>query len=124
MKKLSVVSAIFLFAVSATFARAQDSGADLYKTSCAQCHGLTGEADTPAGRTFKAHSLNTPAALKLSDADMLEFTKKGKGNMPAWEEILTDDQLKDVIAYVRTLQSKKLAEPSATDSANTATPKR
>lgn len=125
MKRFYIFSATVLFAVSAAIACTQDSGENLYKVSCAQCHGLTGEADTPAGRSFKAHSLNTPDALKMTDAEMLDLTKKGKGNMPAWEEMLTDEQLKDVIAYVRILQSsKKPADAPATETANTTAPKR
>jgi mono/diheme cytochrome c family protein len=89
----------------------------MYKTSCAQCHGTTGEADTPAGKAFSARSLNSPEVLKMSDAEMLALIKKGKGKMPAWEEILTDDQLKGVIAYIHTLQKgKNLAASSSASS--------
>jgi mono/diheme cytochrome c family protein len=96
---------LFTFAVAC--ARAEQRGASTYKTSCAQCHGATGEADTPAGKEFNARSLKSPEVLKMSDAEMLELTKRGKGKMPAWEDILTDDQLKGVIAYIHTLQKRK-----------------
>jgi mono/diheme cytochrome c family protein len=32
--------------------------------------------------------------------------KDGKGKMPAWNNKLSDDQLKDLITYIHTLQKK------------------
>jgi mono/diheme cytochrome c family protein len=104
MKFVCRISAILLCAFAVTCACAEQKAASLYKTSCAQCHGTTGEADTPAGKAFNARSLKSPEVLKMSDEEMLALTKKGKGKMPAWEEVLSDDELKSVIAYIHTLQ--------------------
>ena len=104
--KLVNVSAWVLLAASATIASAQDSGADVYRTNCILCHGETGEADTPAGKTFKAASFNSADALKKSDAELTVIIKNGKDKMPPWSDVLTDDQVKDVIAYIRTLKKK------------------
>ena len=106
MKFIRRISAILFCTIAVACASAEQKAASVYKTSCAQCHGATGEADTPAGKAFNARSLKSPEALKMSDEEMLALTKKGKGKMPAWEEVLTDDQLKDVIAYIHTLQKK------------------
>ncbi len=117
MNIVSRVSAILLCTMAVACASAEQRGASVYKTSCAQCHGKTGEADTPAGKAFNARSLNSSEVLKLSDAEMLALTKKGKGKMPAWEGILTDDQLKGVIAYIHTMQKgKSPAESTSTSS--------
>lgn len=107
MKIVRRVSAVLLLTSAVACACAEQRAASTYKTSCAQCHGATGEADTPAGKAFNARSLMSPEVMKMSDAEMLAVTKKGKGKMPAWEEILTDDQLKGVIAYIHTLQKGK-----------------
>jgi mono/diheme cytochrome c family protein len=40
----------------------------------------------------------------MSEADMIAETKTGKGKMPAFAGKLTDAQIKDVVAYVKTLQ--------------------
>jgi mono/diheme cytochrome c family protein len=42
--------------------------------------------------------------LKASDAQFIAATKNGKGKMPGYAGKLTDAQIKDVIAYIRTLQ--------------------
>jgi cytochrome c5 len=107
MTKICQISAILLCTFSVANACAEPKAASTYKTSCAQCHGTTGEADTPAGKAFNARSLKSPEVMKMSDEEMLALTKKGKGKMPAWEDVLTDDQLKGVIAYIHTLQKGK-----------------
>jgi cytochrome c6 len=42
--------------------------------------------------------------VKATDASLIAITKDGKGKMPAYTGKLTDDQIKDVVAYIRTLQ--------------------
>ena len=37
---------------------------------------------------------------------MLAIAKNGKGKMPAWHDKLSDDQIKDLIAFIHTLQKK------------------
>lgn len=85
---------------------AQNPGEAIYKQNCAVCHGSDGEANTPVAKALKAQSLKAPAIVKKPDAELIEFVKKGKGNMPAFGTKLSDSQIKEVIAYVRTLQKK------------------
>ena len=77
------------------------SGADTYKAKCLMCHAADGTASGPAGK-----SLNVPSfkASKQTEAEMIAETKAGKGKMPAFASKLTDAQIKDVVAYVKTLQ--------------------
>jgi cytochrome c6 len=85
---------------------AQDSGADVYKQKCSLCHGDSGKGDTPAGQAFKAASFSDPAVIKVSDADRALVIKNGKGKMPGFGDSITPDQVKAVLAYVRTLEKK------------------
>jgi mono/diheme cytochrome c family protein len=41
---------------------------------------------------------------KQSDADLEKVTKEGKGKMPKYEGKLTDDQIKGLIKYIRSLK--------------------
>ncbi len=93
-----------LVAWSAAAAFAQNAGADTYKAKCALCHGVAGDASTPAGKAFKAPAFNSAEVKKESDAKLIAFTKQGKGKMPAWKDKLTEVQIADVIAYIHTLQ--------------------
>jgi mono/diheme cytochrome c family protein len=85
---------------------AQSSGPDTYKTKCAMCHGAEGAANTSAGKALKARPFNSPDVLKESDADLIAIVTKGKGKMPSYQGKLTDGQIKDVVAYIHTLQKK------------------
>jgi mono/diheme cytochrome c family protein len=93
-------------ASTGTAAFAQDSGADTYKAKCLMCHAADGSGNTPAGKAMKAVPFSSPDLIKASDADLIAATKNGKGKMPAYAGKLTDPQIKDVIAYIRTLQKK------------------
>ena len=100
--RISVVIACMTAAISGHAA----PPAALYKTNCAPCHGAAGDANTPAGKTFKVPSFSSDDVLKDSDAHLLQVAKDGKGKMPAWNNKLSDDQLKDLITYIHTLQKK------------------
>lgn len=85
-------------------AMAQQSGEATYRAKCAMCHGADGIGDTPVGKGMKVNSFKSDADLKASDADLSNVTKNGKGKMPAYAGKLSDAQIQDVVAYIRTLQ--------------------
>lgn len=89
-----------------------DKGKDLFATTCAACHGPNGEGVQGLGKPFAGSEF-----LKgKNDDDLLAFVKKGrppgdpdnttgvdmppKGGNPA----LSDDDLRDLVAFLRTLQ--------------------
>ena len=89
--------------VAGTVSYAQ-SGADTYKAKCQMCHGADGMAGAPAGKSTKARPFNSPDVMKMSDDDLIAVTTNGKNKMPAYKGKLTDAQIKEVIAYIHTLQ--------------------
>jgi mono/diheme cytochrome c family protein len=93
-----------LAAALVTPAFAQSSGADIYKAKCLMCHGPDGMANNSVGKALKAVSFKDPTVIKASDAELFAAVKNGKGKMPAENGKLTDDQIKTVIKYVRTLE--------------------
>ncbi|MGA2277072.1 MAG: cytochrome c [Terracidiphilus sp.] len=101
---IKAASMILLAASFAMPALAQTSGEAVYKAKCALCHGADGLANTPAAKSMKMLSFKDPSMLKASDARFALTTRNGEGKMPAYNGKLTDAQIKDVIAYIRTLQ--------------------
>jgi mono/diheme cytochrome c family protein len=93
-------------ATTMTTAFAQGSGADTFKAKCMMCHGADGLASGPIGKSMKIPAFNSPELVKASNADLIAATTNGKGKMPAYTGKLTGEQIKDVVAYVRTLQKK------------------
>jgi cytochrome c6 len=81
---------------------AADSGADLYKTKCQGCHGADG---TPSAMATKmgAKSLKDPSVAKKSEKDFVDATTNGVNKMPAYKGKLTDDQIKAVASFMKSL---------------------
>jgi cytochrome c6 len=79
-------------------------GADTYKAKCQMCHGPDGTAATPMGKMMKIPSFKDPDQVKASDASLIAITKDGKGKMPAYSGKLTDAEITEVVAFIRTLQ--------------------
>ena len=92
-------------------------GKATYQHYCMTCHGETG-----AGDGFNAFNVQPqprdhtdPAFQKAkSNADLADAIRRGGAGvglsplMPPWGKTLTDDQIKEVISYIRTL--KKVEE--------------
>jgi len=101
-----ITRAGFITLLAAGTASLAQSGADLYKSKCQMCHGADGTGNTPAGKSTKVHSFSDPDVLKMSDDELISITTNGKNKMPAYKGKLTDAQIKEVIAYIHTLQKK------------------
>jgi cytochrome c6 len=83
---------------------AADSGADLYKSKCASCHGADGKGDTAMGKNLKLKDLGSADVQKQTDADLTTVIAKGKKPMPGYEGKLTNEQIQDVVKFVRSLK--------------------
>jgi len=100
-----VVAALFLAASLAAPVFAETPGAEIYKTKCAICHGADGLATSTMAKNMKVLSFKAPEMVNASDARFITSTTNGKGTkMPAYKGKLTDAQIKEVVAYIRTLQ--------------------
>ncbi len=86
-------------------------GSDVYARSCVACHGAEGQGSDAlrAVRVRPRSFADGRAMARVSDAE-LEAVVRGGGPavgrsplMPAWGGVLTDTEVADVIAYIRTL---------------------
>jgi len=84
-------------------AKADDKSAALYKQKCAACHGADGKGDTPAGKNTKVRSFGDPEVAKQSDDELAGIIEKGKNKMPAYGKSLKPDEIKAIVAYIRSL---------------------
>jgi cytochrome c553 len=97
MVVMTIAAALFILIPSLSWAA--DDGATLYKAKCAMCHGPDG-AGKPA---MKAPSLISDEAKKLSDADLAKAVAE-KAKHPAGVKALAADDVKAIVAHIRTLQ--------------------
>ncbi|HEY1264803.1 MAG TPA: cytochrome c [Terriglobales bacterium] len=97
-----VVLAISILVSTASWAA--DAGADVFKTKCASCHGQTGAGDTTVGKNMKVKDLASAEVQKQGDAELTTVIAKGKKPMPGYEGKLTDQQIQDLVKFVRSLK--------------------
>lgn len=88
---------LLLFGSSAGLASDTNLGRSIYQRHCVMCHGATGTA-TMAG----APDFNRGQGLRRSDRMLLERIRAGKNACPAYRGILDEQQILDVVAYIRT----------------------
>jgi mono/diheme cytochrome c family protein len=68
------------------------------------CHAADGSANTTAGKAMQTPPLSAPSFAKASDSDLFAIVKNGKAKMPSYNGKLTDDQMKALITYMRSLK--------------------
>ena len=78
-------------------------GKALYTKHCAGCHGPQGKGDGYKLLGPDPANLTAPSTEKQSDADLLATIHEGKPNMPSWKGLLSERDLRQILAYVRTL---------------------
>ncbi len=77
--------------------RSLELGQALYRKNCAACHGKKGSGDNTIG----APSLVNNSIIKGDISYHLTLVKNGKGQMPAFSKVLTDDEILSVVAFER-----------------------
>lgn len=103
--------------------QAQDAaaGQEIYEQYCALCHGPQGKGDGSLSANLDPKPRNhTDGAYMnaLSDAHLLNIVSGGGGVaglspiMPAWKDILSAQQIQDVVAFVRTLAVPPYTPPT------------
>ena len=103
--------------------QAQDAaaGQEIYEQYCALCHGPQGKGDGSLSANLDPKPRNhTDGAYMnaLSDDHLLNIVGGGGGAaglspiMPAWKDILSAQQIRDVVAFVRTLAVPPYTPPT------------
>ena len=87
--------------LASTAANAADiyNGKEIYSLHCETCHGSDGRSIEPGTPDFSSGE-----SLFVSDSHLMRVLREGVGSMPAYRGLLSDAEILDVIAYVRTLQ--------------------
>ena len=85
---------------------ADTPGESLYKAKCGTCHGADGKGETPVGKMYKLRDLGSADVQKQSDDDLTSIISKGKNKMPGYGRSLKEEQIKDLVAYVRAFAKK------------------
>jgi mono/diheme cytochrome c family protein len=95
-------------AQSTTTLSGAGDGVELYTAKCMICHkdNGTGGKVTIEGKTLKPADLTTAKMKSRADDKLAQMISEGapEDGMPAFKGKLSDDQIKSVVQYIRTLQ--------------------
>jgi cytochrome c6 len=95
-----LITSLFLLLLGVNLSHAADTnkGAEVYAKHCVSCHGVSGTSVMPGAPNF-ANS----EGLMSPDRALLSSIQSGKAAMPAYRGVLSDQDILNVIAYLRTL---------------------
>lgn len=88
-------------------ADAATDGAKVFQTNCESCHGPQGHGDGPAGAALDPAPKNLAELQARAGDDYLFWrinTGKEGTSMVPWKGILTDEQIWQVVSFIRTLK--------------------
>ena len=88
-------------------ADAATAGAEIFKNNCVPCHGAQGHGDGPAGAALSPRPKNLVLLASSVGDDYLYWrinTGKEGTSMVAWKGVLSDEQIWQVVSFVRTLK--------------------
>lgn len=113
-KNISALVLVFVLSQSVmAFALDAAAGKIKYDALCVACHGATGKGDgaASAALTPKPRNFTDQAYMsKKADADLIKIIKNGgaasglSASMPPWSSSLSDIDIANVLAYIRTLK--------------------
>lgn len=88
-----------------------DSGAALYATHCAECHGAAGEGGSGGALAGEGEDAEELVEVILfgdeededegGEEEEDDEDEEDEGTMPAFEEVLTDQEVADIVAWLQ-----------------------
>lgn len=84
-----------------------DQGREIYQTHCLECHGVKGHGDGPRATTLapRPGNLISAATSSKTDDELFAVITNGvpRSAMKGWEDQLSLDDRRNVLAYIRSL---------------------
>jgi cytochrome c oxidase cbb3-type subunit 3 len=113
IRLVAIAGALLIVAVGPAAVRGAESGKDLYRTYCWQCHGSQGNGKgINAGDNMSVAPRDHTDAEYMSgrtDAELFKAIKEGGPAvnkavlMPPWGAVLTDEEIHTLVRYLREL---------------------
>ncbi|HKY71332.1 MAG TPA: cytochrome c [Nitrospira sp.] len=83
-----------------------EAGRRIYAEACKACHGLDGKGAGVMKFRPPAADLTSPQVQAKLDSGLYTVIHEGRANtaMGAWKYALSDEEIRDVLSYVRTFR--------------------
>jgi mono/diheme cytochrome c family protein len=96
-----------------------EQGHEIFEENCITCHGENGDAELLGSANFT----DLRQMDDLAPRDLYLVTTQGRGSMPAWQSLLSQDERWAVIDYIRTFSyDPSLGESIAMETQATSSP--
>jgi cytochrome c6 len=92
-----------------------EKGQILFEQICAKCHGADGSKTTSVGKAVSAKDLRSPAVQTLTDVELYKQISEGTTNMPPFGGTYRNEQINDLIGYLRELSKEQIAAARTPD---------
>lgn len=96
-KKAAIIMVFLQFFAWDLMANDVFKGREIFMRECMACHGAAGEGKLPGLPNFKEGQ-----ALFKTDSALIDIVRDGKGVMPSFNGLLSDEDIRNVVAYLRT----------------------
>jgi mono/diheme cytochrome c family protein len=94
MLRIAILAGTIVVGIAPARAQsAAEAGRDVYAEHCAPCHG---ERLNATGAAPDLKLLRTDQKARFD-----EMVRNGKGQMPAWEGMISDEEISQIWAYIR-----------------------
>ncbi|MBI1883457.1 MAG: cytochrome c [Chlamydiae bacterium] len=82
-------------------------GEEMYNKKCKSCHGKSGEGNPMMEKALKIDpTLLVLKDLKKSDDELKTIIRDGKNKMPSFKGKISDDEISNIVQYVRSFSQK------------------
>ena len=111
-KNTTIATCLLMSMAWVSTSGAAERADDVYKTYCWQCHGMEGNGmgiNIPDMSVQPRDHTDSKEMSARSDAELFKAIKEGGRSidksllMPAWEGVLSDEQIKGLVRYLRQL---------------------
>jgi mono/diheme cytochrome c family protein len=103
--KTIIKSLLVLSSMAAMTGAASADVAEIWAKNCASCHAKDGSGNTAMGRKSSVKDYrDAKVQAEFTDADAIQVIKDGKEKMKPFKDKLTDDEVKALVAYVRSFK--------------------
>ncbi len=80
------------------------AGKTKYTTFCVGCHGTSAKGDGPKARMLPHPPADLTRAVRSdSEGELFGIIENGYGSMPAWKSVLSEEDIWNILNYVKTL---------------------
>lgn len=108
-RNLALAFAAVVLAVTGCLAA--DSASAVFKEKCSSCHAMDGAGKTPAGRKMQVPDLHAKQFVEMSDQEMFETIGRGTKHRNYPHSFLytglNEQQVRELVSHIRSLQAKK-----------------